>query len=87
MGERVVLHSDLNNCYASIECMLSNCGKYIALDVAARKIVMASFGEKSVGKAMWREDRRCDLGSEAEVSTVDLLYPPHMDQYLSLRRL
>ena len=33
MGERVVLHSDLNNCYASIECMLHPelRGKYIAV--------------------------------------------------------
>ena len=31
--ERVVLHSDLNNCYASIECMLHPelRGKYIAV--------------------------------------------------------
>ena len=33
MGGRVVLHSDLNNCYASIECMLHPelRGKYIAV--------------------------------------------------------
>ena len=33
MPERVVLHSDLNNCYASIECMLdpSLRGKYVAV--------------------------------------------------------
>ena len=32
MGGRVVLHSDLNNCYASIECMLHPelRGKFIA---------------------------------------------------------
>ena len=31
--ERVILHSDLNNCYASIECMLHPelRGKYIAV--------------------------------------------------------
>lgn len=33
MGGRVVLHSDLNNCYASIECMLHPelRGKFIAV--------------------------------------------------------
>ena len=33
MEGRVVLHSDLNNCYASIECMLHPelRGKYIAV--------------------------------------------------------
>ena len=33
MADRVILHSDLNNCYASIECMLHPelKGKYIAV--------------------------------------------------------
>ena len=33
MAERIVLHSDLNNCYANIECVLHPelKGKYLAV--------------------------------------------------------
>lgn len=46
--ERVILHSDLNNCYASIECMLHPelRGKYIAVCAALRN-GMASYWPKT----------------------------------------
>ena len=44
MGGRVVLHSDLNNCYASIECMLHPELRGSSLRfAAARRIVMELF--------------------------------------------
>ena len=53
--ERVVLHSDLNNCYASIECMLHPelRGKYIAVCGSTEDRHGDCIGQKSVGQKMW----------------------------------
>ena len=58
MEGRVVLHSDLNNCYASIECMLHPelRGKYIAVCGSTEDRHDRSC-EEPIGKAMWGEDR------------------------------
>lgn len=65
MEGRVVLHSDLNNCYASIECMLHPelRGKYIAVCgstedrhgiVLAKNQLAKSFGSTgSVPSEIW----------------------------------
>lgn len=44
MGGRVVLHSDLNNCYAVLNvCCIRNCVESTLRFVAARRIVMELF--------------------------------------------
>lgn len=73
MSERIVLHSDLNNCYASIECMLHPelKGKYIAVcgNTAERHgIVLA---KNQLAKKCGIKTGDVDLGSEAEMPAAD----------------
>ena len=87
MGGRVVLHSDLNNCYASIECMLHPelRGKYIAVCgstedrhgiVLAKNQLAKQCGVKT-GEVIWEARQKCP-----QLTIV----PPHMDQYLKFSR-
>ena len=84
MEGRVVLHSDLNNCYASIECMLHPelRGKYIAVCgstedrhgiVLAKNQLAKQCGVKT-GEVIWEARQKCP-----QLTIVE----PHMDQYLS----
>lgn len=88
MEERVVLHSDLNNCYASIECMLQPAlkGKRIAVCgsvddrhgiVLAKNQEAKKFGVKT-GMAIWQAKQICP-----ELTIV----PPQMDQYLKFSKI
>lgn len=81
MDGRVVLHSDLNNCYASIECMLHPelRGKYIAVCgsaedrhgiVLAKNQLAKQCGVKT-GEVIWEARQKCP-----QLTIV----PPHMDQ-------
>lgn len=85
MSERIVLHSDLNNCYASIECMLHPelKGKYIAVCgntaerhgiVLAKNQLAKKCGVKT-GDVIWEAKQKCP-----QLTIV----PPHMDEYASL---
>lgn len=85
--ERVILHADMNNCYASIETMLNPKLKGIPLAVCGRRedrhgIVLAKSQEAKVlgvktGEAIW----------EAQLKYPDLLIvPPNYDEYLKYSR-
>lgn len=86
--ERIILHSDINNCYASIECLYDESlrGKAIAVagSVEARHgIVLAKseqakhFGVKT-GDTVWQAQRKCrDL----------ILIPPHFERYIQYSKL
>ena len=86
--ERVILHSDLNNCYASIECMLHPelRGKYIAVCgstaerhgiVLAKNQLAKQCGVKT-GDVIWEAKQKCP-----QLTIV----PPHMDQYLKFSKI
>lgn len=86
--ERVILHSDLNNCYASIECMLHPelRGKYIAVCgstaerhgiVLAKNQLAKKCGVKT-GDVIWEAKQKCP-----QLTIV----PPHMDQYLKYSKI
>ena len=88
MNERVVLHSDLNNCYASIETMLHPelQGKYIAVCgstedrhgiVLAKNQLAKKCGVKT-GDVIWEAKQKCP-----QLTIVE----PHMDQYLKFSKL
>lgn len=86
--ERTILHSDLNNCYASIECLYNPQirGKPVAVcgDVEARHgIVLAknyrakAYGIQT-GNPIWMAKQLCpDL----------VIVPPHYDRYLTYAKL
>lgn len=81
--ERVILHSDLNACYASIECMLNPelRGKPVAVagNIEDRHgIILAKSQEAKVcgvktGEAIWEAKLKC-----RDLITV----PPHYDEYI-----
>ena len=88
MGGRIVLHSDLNNCYASIEAMLHPelQGKYIAVCgstedrhgiVLAKNQLAKKCGVKT-GDVIWEAKQKCP-----QLTIVE----PHMDQYLKFSKL
>lgn len=88
MKGRIVLHSDLNNCYASIECMLHPelRGKYIAVCgstearhgiVLAKNQLAKQCGVKT-GEVIWSARQKCP-----QLTIV----PPHMDQYLKFSKI
>ncbi len=85
--ERVILHSDMNNCYASIETKLNPKLKGIPLAVCGRRedrhgIVLAKSQEAKVlgvktGEAIWEAQLKCpDL----------LIVPPNYPEYLKYSR-
>lgn len=88
MKERVILHSDMNNCYASIELLYHPQWRGTPLvvggDPAARHgIVLAKdqIAKKAgvkTGMALWEAKQACP---EARI------VPPHMDLYLKFSRL
>ena len=81
--ERSVLHVDINNCYASIECLLdpSLKGKCVAVsgNVEERHGIILAKNEAAkamgvqTGEAIWQAKQKC-----SELVTV----PPHYDTYL-----
>ena len=88
MGDRVVLHSDLNNCYASIECMLHPelRGKYITVCgsteerhgiVLAKNQLAKRCGVKT-GDVIWEAKQKCP-----QLTIVQ----PHMNQYIKFSKL
>lgn len=88
MSDRIVLHSDLNNCFASIECMLHPelKGKYIAVCgntaerhgiVLAKNQLAKKCGVKT-GDVIWEAKQKCP-----QLTIVS----PHMDEYLKFSKL
>ena len=87
MNERVVLHSDLNNCYASIETMLHPelQGKYVAVcgstedrhGIVLAKTQLAKKCGVKTGDIIWEAKQKCP-----QLTIVE----PHMDQYLKFSR-
>lgn len=86
--KRVILHSDLNNCYASIECMLHPelRGKYIAVcgntaerhGIVLAKNQLAKQRGVKTGEVIWTAKQKCP-----QLTIV----PPHMDQYVKYSRV
>ena len=87
MAERIVLHSDLNNCYASIECVLHPelKGKYLAVCgstaerhgiVLAKNQLAKQCGVKT-GEVIWQAKQKCP-------SLV--VVPPDYPLYLHMSR-
>ena len=86
--DRIILHSDLNNFYASVECMydpsIRNVPVAVAGDEEARHgIVLAkNYIAKSYGVAtgdpLWKARQKCR----------DIVFvPPHYDRYIKYSRL
>lgn len=86
--KRVILHSDLNACFASIECMLdpSLKGKPVAVGGSVEMrhgIILAKSQEAKVcgvktGEALWQAKQKCpDL----------IIVPPHYEQYVKYSHL
>ena len=86
--ERVILHSDLNACYASIECMLNPQlrGKPVAVAGSVEErhgIILAKSQEAKVcgvktGEAVWQAKLKCpDM----------IVVPPHYDEYIKYSSL
>src|SRR5574344_944476 len=85
--EKTILHCDMNNFYASVECMLdmSLRGKPVAVCgsveerhgiVLAKNYPAKAFGVKT-GEAVWQAKQKCkDL----------LIVPPHYDDYMRYSR-
>jgi DNA polymerase IV len=86
--ERVILHSDMNNYYASVECMLNPdlkgkavavCGSQIERHgiVLAKNQLAKKHGVKT-GEVIWQALQKCpDL----------LVLPPHYDEYLKYSKM
>ncbi len=86
--ERVILHSDLNACYASVECMLDPTlrGKPVAVAGSVENrhgIILAKSQEAKLcniktGEAVWQAKLKCpDL----------ILIEPHFDEYIKYSSL
>lgn len=86
--ERVILHSDMNSCYASIEAKLNPKLRGLPLAVAGNVenrhgIILAKSQEAKIcgvktGEAIWQAKNKCpDL----------VIVPPQYDQYLKHSRL
>jgi len=85
--ERIILHCDMNNCYASIECLLNPelrdkaiavCGSQEDRHgiVLAKNNLAKSYGVKT-GEVIWQAKQKCpDL----------IIVPPNYSQYLSYSR-
>lgn len=88
MSERAILHIDMNNFYASVECMLNPDLKKYPIAVCGSQeerhgIVLAknykakAFGV-STGEAIWQAKQKCP-----DLVTV----PPHYEQYMRFSKL
>lgn len=86
--ERVILHSDINNCYASIECLYDESlrGKAVAVagSVEARHGIVLAKSESAkrcgvkTGDTVWQAQKKCrDL----------IVVPPHFDRYVKYSEL
>lgn len=86
--ERVILHSDINNCYASIECLYDESlrGKAVAVagSVEARHGIVLAKSEPAkrcgvkTGDTVWQAQKKCrDL----------IVVPPHFDRYVKYSKL
>lgn len=86
--ERVILHSDINNCYASIECLYDENlrGKAVAVagSVEARHGIVLAKSESAkrcgvkTGDTVWQAQKKCrDL----------IVVPPHFDRYVKYSEL
>ncbi|MBE6609846.1 MAG: DNA polymerase IV [Ruminococcaceae bacterium] len=83
--ERAILHCDLNNFYASVECMLNPelnaypvavCGeKEERQGIVLAKNMKAKMYGVSTGEAIWQAKRKCK-----DLVTV----PPHYDEYVRI---
>lgn len=81
--ERVILHSDMNNFYASVECMLNPELKAYPIavcgDVEERHGIVLAKNYKakakgvSTGEAIWQAKQKCP---------GLLIVPPHYDEYM-----
>ncbi len=86
--ERIIIHSDMNSCYASIECSLNPLlkGKPVAVGgskedrhgiILAKSEEAKKYGVKT-GEVIWQAQRKCpDL----------IIVPPHFDIYTKYSRL
>lgn len=81
--ERIIIHSDMNSCYASIECSLNPSlkGKPVAVggnEEDRHGIILAKSEEAKkcgikTGEVIWQAKQKCpDL----------IVIPPHFDQYM-----
>lgn len=86
--ERVILHSDINNCYASIECLYDESlrGKAVAVagSVEARHGIVLAKSDPAkrcgvkTGDTVWQAQKKCrDL----------IVVPPHFDRYVKYSEL
>lgn len=78
--ERVILHSDLNNCYASIECMLHPelRGKYIAVCGSTEERHGIVFAKNQLAKQCGVKTG--DVIGEAKQKCPQLtIVPPHRE--------
>ena len=81
--ERVILHSDMNNFYASVECMLNPELKAYPIavcgDVEERHGIVLAKNYKakakgvSTGEAIWQAKQKCP---------GLIIVPPHYDEYM-----
>ena len=88
MKERTILHSDMNNFYASVECMLEpslkNKNVVVGGSVEDRNgIVLAkNYGAKAcgvkTGEVIWQARQKCPNL---------IVVPPHYEQYIKFSRL
>lgn len=88
MQERTILHCDMNNFYASVECMLdpSLRNKPVAVGgdveerhgiILAKNYAAKAFGIQT-GEALWQARQKCrDL----------VIVPPHYEEYIKYSRL
>ena len=88
MTERAILHIDMNNFYASVECMLNPELKPFPIAVCGSQeerhgIVLAkNYAAKakgvSTGEAIWQAKQKCPNL---------VIVPPHYDQYMKFSKL
>lgn len=86
--ERVILHSDINNCYASIECRyrpdLAGLPVAVGGDEAARHGIVLAKNEQAkacgvtTGEPLWQARQKCP---------GLLVLPPHFDRYVRFSRM
>lgn len=86
--ERIIIHSDMNSCYASVECSLNPSlkGKPVAVGGSVEHrhgIILAKSEEAKrcgvkTGEALWQAKQKCpDL----------IVIEPHFDEYIKYSRL